>query len=276
MKKKFLLLGLITSISINLLACASNETPSEEASSSETAQEELNTVLDNQEDIDVIEEEAEDNDDAVVIEVKENGSKSDEYIESFEKDNRCGTNYKKTGDAEVAEFDTWQEGYKTLIEELAEESSDIRFSLVNINDDDIPELAYMLEDGKMLIATFADETVNIFGSQLDSMSYIEKDNALFASELVGATYGDYVLAIDEDGFWIQIAYGARRPIDEWAEDSFDENGNPIISYWAVNEQELSGQSDYDDELNKYFSANDFESISATMSADEILSQIEEF
>ena len=89
-------------------------------------------------------------------------------------------------------------------------------------------------------------------SQIEDIKYIKGKNSLIAHEniVAASTLNDYVVAI-KDGFFIQLAYGSSRPLDVWAEDSFDENGDPIISYWEVNEQELSSQEEYDETINKY-------------------------
>ena len=64
--------------------------------------------------------------------------------------------------------------------------------------------------------------------------------------------------------------------DVWAEDSFDENGDPIISYWEVNEQELSSQEEYDETINKYIdtklAVDGFEN--GGESADDIIAKID--
>lgn len=72
---------------------------------------------------------------------------------------------------------------------------------------------------------------------------------------------------------MQVAYGVRGPLDEWAEDSFDENGEPIISYWSLNDVELNSQQAYDDEFVKYQDSSYAKDISDFVSAEEILESI---
>ena len=204
----------------------------------------------------VQDDEAVENNDDATIEVVENASHSDEYNEAFEIGDRIGASYMKQGDAEVTEFESWQEGYKALIEDCNNDGYEHSYALIYVDGDDIPELVYKTYDDQVAIATFTGSTVNIFSSQLQDIQYIKGTNNVIAHENIVAdsTLNDYVVAI-KDGFWVQIAYGTSRPMDIWAEDSFDENGNPIISYWEINGEELSSQAEYDEMLLKYIDTN---------------------
>ncbi|MCR4831490.1 MAG: hypothetical protein K5883_08585 [Pseudobutyrivibrio sp.] len=199
----------------------------------------------------VVEDAAQNTDDNVVIEITEGYVNSPEFQEAFDSNIRIGGPYHPAGAAEVTEYSDWQEAYDALIQDLNSEGDSIDPKMIYVNDDDIPEMVYEPSENNMIIATFDGEYINLFSSKLSSMSYIEKANNLYATERVGAYYDDYVVAI-KDGAWVQIAYGVRGPIDEWAEDSFDENGEPIISYWLLNDVELKSQEDYDNEFKKFY------------------------
>ena len=219
----------------------------------------------------------EENNDDVKIEVVENYGYSDEYKAAFEADDRVGANYIKSGDAEISEFESWQEAYKSLIEDCENDEMEHSYSLIYVDDDNVPELVYTTMNNQLAIATFTNPTVNIFSSQIEDIKYIKEKNSLIAHENIVAdsTLNDYVVAI-KDGFFIQLAYGSSRPLDVWAEDSFDENGDPIISYWEVNEQELSSQEEYDETINKYIDTklvvDGFEN--GGESADDIIAKID--
>ncbi len=219
----------------------------------------------------------EENEDDVKIEVVEGYSYSDEYKAAFEADDRAGANYKKSGDAEISEFESWQEAYKTLIEDCENDEMEHKYSLIYVDEDDVPELVYTTMNNQLAIATFTNPTVNIFSSQIEDIKYIKGKNSLIAHEniVAASTLNDYVVAI-KDGFFIQLAYGSSRPLDVWAEDSFDENGDPIISYWEVNGQELSSQEEYDEIINKYIDTklvvDGFEN--GGESADDIIAKID--
>ena len=219
----------------------------------------------------------EENNDDVKIEVVEGYSYSDEYKAAFEADDRVGANYIKSGDAEISEFESWQEAYKSLIEDCENDEMEHSYSLIYVDDDNVPELVYTTMNNQLAIATFTNPTVNIFSSQIEDIKYIKEKNSLIAHENIVAdsTLNDYVVAI-KDGFFIQLAYGSSRPLDVWAEDSFDENGAPIISYWEVNEQELSSQEEYDETINKYIdtklAVDGFEN--GGESADDIIAKID--
>lgn len=204
----------------------------------------------------VQDDEAVENNDDATIEVVENASHSDEYNEAFEIGDRIGASYMKQGDAEVTEFESWQEGYKALIEDCNNDGYEHSYALIYVDGDEIPELVYKTYDDQVAIATFTGSSVNLFSSQLQDIEYIKGTNNVIAHENIVAdsALNDYVVAI-KDGFWVQIAYGTSRPMDIWAEDSFDENGNPIISYWEINGEELSSQDEYDEKLLKYIDTN---------------------
>ena len=207
------------------------------------------------------------------IEVVEGYNYSDEYKEAFERGDRVGASYMPTGASEVSEYASWKEGYKALVEDLSSEDS-VRFSLIYVDSDDIPELIYKVDDSDIVIATFTGATVNLLSGQIESVSYVEGDNVLFATEHVDANTYNSVVAI-KDGYWINIAYGTQGPLDPWAEDSFDENGNAIISYWEINGEELSGQEEYDEMLGKYYDSSfGKEMTEFTSDASPILEQIE--
>lgn len=249
MKKK-ILLTLLTGLStVILFACGTKEaTVTEPVVADNTTEEETIPTTD------TVQTEEENSEEAVTIEVIENATHSEEYNLRFEAGERIGGSYVPTGEAEVAQYGDWKEGYTALIDDLSSDADvayESTYALIYVDDDDIPELAYKTDGDKICVATFGGGCVNIFSSQIDSILYCERDNALFASENVEASLNDYVVAI-KDGFWIAIAYGTKSPLDIWAEDSFDENGNPIISYWEINEQELASQNEYDETLGKYF------------------------
>ena len=271
MKKKIIMSLLAASLVVTTVGCgleaAVDNGPKEEVAVSEDTSDEASDAAASTED----ESEAEDD---VVIKVVEGQGHTAEYEAAFSAAEGIGGPYRMTGASEVSEFDDWKEGYKALVEDLSSDNDEVKFAVVYVNDDDIPELVYTPYEDNMIIATFGGSTVNLFGSQLSTMSYIERDNALFASERVGATYGDYVVAIDEYGSWIKLAYGTRGPLDEWAEDSFDENGEPIISHWTINDEEIKNQGEYDDLLSKYFDSSNGKEIVVSLGADDVIEELE--
>ncbi len=270
MKKKFLSLFVCLVSSFGLVACAGKEPAAETVETVEEAVEtEPNEEQAEKPDTEVAEEVTED----VTIEVVDATSHSDVYNEYFEIGERIGANYIKSGDSEVTEFADWKEAYTSIIEELGAGGYEPGFALIYVNDDDIPELVYSIDDNTYCVGTFANGYLNIFSSRINAISYNEKENVLLASEAVEANLNDYVVAI-KDGFWIQIAYGNRRPFYEWAEDSFDEHGNPIISYWEINGEELSSQEEYDEKLSNIYDAASLIQVTEFKSQSEVLEEID--
>ncbi len=265
MKKRLLMTLFMMAMAVNIVACGAEE--SEEVSLEQDTSGALETN-----DSGTTADDTDTTDD-VVIEVIDGFSYSDEYLDAYEADSRIGANYTKTGEAEVSEFDDWKEAYETLIEDVSDNHGNAEFALIYVDDDEIPELVYTSDDGKYIVAAFTGDTVNLFSSQLSSVAYIKNANVLYAHEKVEASLYDYVVAL-RDGYWVEIATGINSPLDEWAEDSFDENGNPIISYWELNGEELSSQNEYDTLLAKYCDKSYLSEVNDFKSADDTISAIE--
>jgi hypothetical protein len=265
MKRRILILASLMAVTFGLVACGNQEALNVD---DEEVREEV------KEEHAAEKTEVVDPDEDVKIEVIENAlAHSEEYNERYEADERVGASYKKSGDNEVSEFEDWKEAYETIIGDVGDEPDyEPGYALIYVNDDEIPELAYTASEGNIVIATYNDGYVNLFSSQIDSMNYIKNGNDLLASEYVETNYNDYVVAI-KDGFWIEIAYGTRGPLDAWAEDSFDENGKPIISYWEINGEELSSQDEYDELMAKYYNSSLSEEVKFK-GADDIIEEID--
>ena len=88
-----------------------------------------------------------------------------------------------------------------------------------------------------------------------------------------ARINEYVVAIN-DGYWIQIALGVQSPLDIWAEDSFDENGDPIISYWEINGDEISTQANYDELMLDFFDESKANNVNDFKNVDDIIAEID--
>ena len=272
MKKRLVLLMVLGVMSAGLQACGNEAVNENEPSETDLEANEADTS----ESTAAGSEEATDEDvtEDVTIEVVEAGAHSEEYNERYELGERTGSTYKKAGDSEVTEFSDWKEGYSTLIEEMASYGVETGYQLIYVDENEIPELAYYNGYGKLVMAAFSGGYVTLFSSQLDTIYFDEKNNVCLASEAVETDFNDYVVAL-KDGYWIEIACGIQAPRDIWAEDSFDENGNPIISYWEINGKELSSQEKYDELLAKYYDINvQGSEVKPSESADTILAEID--
>lgn len=241
MKNRLLGFMLVGCMLASLAGCGfSNET--EVASDEETKDVETETNEPEIEDL------SEEDKDAVVEVVVNEYDVSQEYKQRFDVNERVGANFIVGSDKEASEFEDWKAAYTALIEDIGQ---DCQYALIYVDDDDVPELVYKPADEGICVATFTGSTINVFSSNLQEISYIEKENALFASEKIEYEIYDYVLAINE-GYWINIATGIKAPLDPWAEDSFDENGEPIISSWKINEEEIASSKAYDEQMKKYY------------------------
>ena len=160
MKKKTLLL-LFLLATFTFCGCGNEVDTTEDFDNVEDDQseEELETGIDSAQ-ATSSEEDNESTEEDIVIEIVENSEHSEEYNLRFEMADRCGSSYIMSGDAEVSEFDSWQEGYKTLIDDVVSNNEDAGFCLINVDDDDVPELVYLIDETNLAVATFADSSIN--------------------------------------------------------------------------------------------------------------------
>lgn len=263
MQKRFLQILILGALVASFTACGKEEATTEGPTETFVAEK-----TEAEEPAEETQEEPEEESEPVIEVVDGNYQPAKEYQDAYENGERIGGAY--TVDSEAEEYSDWKEAYKAIIEDL----DDLSFALIYVDDDDIPELAYSVNEGIYNCATFDGTYLNIGPGRGEKLLYIEKgNNVLMKDARVEASIFDDVLAI-KDGYWISIASGIKAPADMWAEDSFDENGDPIISYWEISDYQLESQGDYDSLLNKYFDSDYATEVSKFYSASEIIEQID--
>lgn len=258
MKKKLLSIILVGTICLSFAACGEKSKKTEQESS------DASTETSSQ----AKEEEVKEDADAVV-EVIEGYSHTPEYDEALANADVYGGTDGKT-------YDDYKSAYTAAIADVEANSPQYSFtySLIYLNEDDIPELVCNSNDDTfgVYLISYHEGSLNYALTSGTEFTYIEKENIVDNTGVVLGAYYDNLLAI-RDGQWVLLGYGEKGTSDPWAEDSFDENGNPIVDTWTWDEDYLKNDADYNATLELYYASDAAKSVDNYVSKDEILKQI---
>ena len=185
------------------------------------------------------------------------------------------------GNSDGKKYDNWQAAYKAKINEFIKDipEYDFTYSLIYLNEDDIPELLINTNgdnDIGVYLLTYNgdDKSVNVSSTGSLMFTYMPRENVLNSTGVVlGANY-DNLISI-RDGQWVELGYGEQGTGDPWAEDSYDGDGNIIVDSWTWNGQELGSEEAYAEKFLTYYSYGKAEVVDDYCSEDEILSRIAE-
>lgn len=167
-----------------------------------------------------------------------------------------------------SEAEEWATAYVDYLNAL-ENKMDLTYSLIYVNDDDIPELVMDsgFEASGCQVATFYEGELDILQTDRLEFDYIEKENLLCNSSGIYGYYYDIVYTIT-DGKWNCIARGNYGDGPDGVQS--DEDGNLLVFYtWEgtdvdENEYERSLKEIYDKELakepNRYYVFRDIRSV----------------
>lgn len=168
--------------------------------------------------------------------------------------------------------ESWKSAYLAYLDELysdeIEEKDLCTYSLIYVDDDDIPELVIDTgySAGGCLILTYHDNTLDALQTARTNFTYIEKNNLLCNSDGHMGYYYDIVYVI-QNGKWECIAKGTYEDSEEGVQ--LDEDGNYIFVYeWDGKEVE---KSEYEDNLNAVYQTNQVKHPEKYYIFDEILS-----
>ena len=259
MKKRLLSIILVGTICLSFAACGEKSKKTEQESS------DASTETSSQAKEEEVEEEAD-----AVVEVIEGYSHTPEYDEALSNADVYGGTDGKT-------YDDVKSAYTAAIADVEANSPQYSFtySLIFVNEDDIPELVCNSNDetfGVYLIS-YHEGSLNYALTSGTEFTYIEKQNIVDNTGVVLGAYYDNLLAI-RDGQWVLLGYGEKGTSDPWAEDSFDENGEPIVDTWTWDDDYLKNDADYNSVLELYYSADVAKSVDKYVSKDEITTEID--
>ncbi|MBP5324464.1 MAG: hypothetical protein J6Y86_03080 [Pseudobutyrivibrio sp.] len=259
MKKRLLSIILVGTICLSFAACGENSKKTEKESS------DASTETSSQAKEEEVEEEAD-----AVVEVIEGYSHTPEYDEAL-------SNADVYGGTDGKNYDDVKSAYTAAIADVEANSPQYSFtySLIYVNEDDVPELVCNSNDetfGVYLIS-YHEGSLNYALTSGTEFTYIEKQNIVDNTGVVLGAYYDNLLAI-RDGQWVLLGYGEKGTSDPWAEDSFDENGDPIVDTWTWDDDYLKNDADYNSVLELYYSADVAKSVDKYVSKDEITTEID--
>ncbi len=163
---------------------------------------------------------------------------------------------KETESEEAKETETvsesWETAYLEYLDEYEREYEEINgctYSLIYVNEDEIPELVIDTgyEAGGCEILTYYEGNVDVMQTARLHFDYIEKGNLLCNSDGHMGYYYDYVFAI-ENGKWAYIGGGEYGDGEDGVQ--FDENGDYIFVYsW---EGENIEEQEYEQRLSEIY------------------------
>ena len=158
--------------------------------------------------------------------------------------------------AQEASLSKWQEAYIDYINE--HRGTDYyrgnaleTYKLVNINDDNIPELyiSYGTTAGGDVICTYSDDKVIDQTMWIKGFSYIEGQNIFRDTGGHMDTYHDKIYSIENGQFVLLHGGNSGAATDESIE--YDANGYPIFHYyWDATE--VSSETEYENLLNEVY------------------------
>lgn len=160
---------------------------------------------------------------------------------------------KKGHEKGLTEFEDWQAAYFEFIinDHLEHYNSNMcDYTLVYINDDNIPELYVeygSTADGSLIAYFNGSEVVTQYMYTM-GLSYLERENLFCDTGGHMDEYYDNVYTIGDGGFEIVVSgnFGAENNADI----QYDENGQPVYEYYWNGEK--TTQSGYEENLNEAF------------------------
>ena len=259
MKKRLLSFILLGTVCFSFVACGQKSKKADSDKAEETA-----TEASSDDEAEKVEEDAD-----AVVEVIEGYSHTPEYDEALANADVYGGTDGKT-------YDDYKSAYTAAIADVEANSPQYSFtySLIYVNEDDIPELVCNSNDDTfgVYLISYHEGSLNYALTSGTEFTYIEKENIVDNTGVVLGAHYDNLLAI-RDGQWVLLGYGEKGTSDPWAEDSFDENGEPIVDTWTWDDDYLKNDADYNATLELYYASDAAKSVDNYVSKDEILKQI---
>lgn len=144
----------------------------------------------------------------------------------------------------------YRAAYLSYLEEF-EYADECTYSLIYVDDDDIPELVIDngYEAAGCIVLTFHDGVMDAWQSSRLNFTYIERGNLICNSDGHMGYYYDFVYTI-QDGKWEYVDGGVYGDPPDGPQ--FDENEDYIYVYrWGEEEEEVS-EEEYETRLNEVY------------------------
>lgn len=213
---------LITILAFSIAGCGSASTAND-AKEGDSATADSGALADSD---DGVESDLKDSDDDAGDLKKDNNEKPQDVDAESGDDAKSGDDDEKSDDNQ--EDIDWQELYLDYMKQNRDyDNGGVRCALVNVNDDDIPELIIVGDCEAMgnILVTCSERGINdAFTSRL-SFSFIERGNLLLNSDGHMGYYYDNIFSI-EDGEWVMNESG-------WCGLLADDDGAPIEGEYEI-------------------------------------------
>ena len=141
-------------------------------------------------------------------------------------------------------FESWKEAYLAYYTENCPENEDgFSYSLIYVDDDDIPELVVDtgIQAGGCQILSYCDGTVSVLQTNRRCFTYIEKSGLLCNDGGQMSFYFDYVYRLD-NGVWSKALSGEYYYVNESVGSDGEGTEDNVTVHYEIDGEELDKET----------------------------------